>query len=47
MHLSRVGCMHLYLNLYLSRVGRVQWVRAGLALGYSHPNITGFPRSML
>ena len=26
------------------RVGRVQWVRAGLALGYSHPNITGFPR---
>ena len=29
------------------RVGRVQWVRAGLALGYSHPNITGFPRSKI
>ena len=29
------------------RVGRVQWVRAGLALGYSHPNITGFPRSTI
>ena len=29
------------------RVGRVQWVRAGLALGYSYPNITGFPRSLL
>ena len=24
--------------------GRVQWVRAGLALGYSYPNITGFTR---
>ena len=30
---------------HFDRVGRVQWVRAGLALGYSHPNITGFPRS--
>ena len=25
----------------------MQWVRAGLALGYSHPNITGFPRSKI
>ena len=25
-------------------VGRLQWVRAGLALGYNYPNVTGFPR---